>query len=127
MLLYRKGMVTKMKENTSNIVYLITAEQLGISQEGPGKNLMNNYLHALSQQRSVPKAIMLINTGVRLAVKESEAFEDLKAISDRGCDILSCGMCLNYYGLTESLGVGRISNMQEITGISASAVQTITL
>jgi len=116
-----------MKENTSNIVYLITAEQLGISDEGPGKNLMNNYLHALSQSQTVPKAIMLINTGVRLTIDDSDAFEDLKAISGRGTDVLSCGMCLNYYGLTERLGVGRISNMQEITGISASAVQTITL
>jgi len=116
-----------MENNTHSLVYLITADQLGISEEGPGKNLMNNYLHAISQHETVPDAILLINTGVKLAVEDSDAFDDLKAISNRGCDVLSCGMCLDYYGLTERLGIGKISNMKEITGISAAAVRTITL
>jgi len=116
-----------MEESTNSLVYLITADQLGISEEGPGKNLMNNYIHAIAQHPTVPNAILLVNTGVKLAVEDSDAFEDLKAISERGCDVLSCGMCLDYYGLTEQLGVGRVSNMLEISGISASATRTITL
>lgn len=116
-----------MEENTSGLTYLITADQLGISDEGPGKNLMNNFLHAIAQHPTVPAAILLVNTGVRLAVEESDAFEDLKAISDRGCVVLSCGMCLNYYGLLDKLGVGKVSNMLEITGVITSAERTITL
>ena len=116
-----------MESSKKSLVYFITADQLGISDEGPGKNLMNNYLHAVSQLSTVPDAILLVNTGVRLAAKYSDALEDLKVISERGCDILSCGMCLNYYGLTEQLSVGRVSNMLEIADISASADRTITL
>lgn len=116
-----------MEEHVTGTAIFITADQLGISDEEPGKNLMNNYIHALAQLPAAPDAIMLVNTGVKLAIDDSEAFEDLKTISERGCDVLSCGMCLNYYGLTESLAVGRISNMAEITGIMTSAKRTITL
>ena len=116
-----------MVNSISNLVYLITADQLGISDAGPGQNLMNNYIHAISQHETVAKAILLVNTGVKLAVNDSGAFDDLKLLSERGCNILSCGMCLNYYELTVCLGVGRISNMQEISGIAASADKTITL
>ena len=116
-----------MEERVKGVTYLITSEQLGISDAGPGINLMNNFIHALAQLSDVPDAILLVNTGVKLTVEGSGVFEGLKAVSERGCTVLSCGMCLNYYGLAEKMAVGRISNMQEITGILASAERTITL
>jgi len=116
-----------MCEKATGTTFLITAEQLGISEEGPGINLMNNFIHALAQQSTVPDSILLVNTGVRLATEASDAFEDLKTMSERGCNILSCGMCLNYYGLTDNLAVGKISNMQEITGILTSAQNAVTI
>ena len=30
-------------------------------------------------------------------------------------EILTCGTCLNHYGLTEQLRVGEVTNMYEIT------------
>jgi len=109
------------------MVYLITAEQLGISDEGPGINLMNNFLHELAERQTTPEAIALVNKGVKLAAEGSGAFEDLKRLSKRGCDVLACGMCLKHYGLIDKVGVGRISNMAEITGILDSAERTVTL
>ena len=109
------------------MTYLITADQLGISEAGPGKNLMNNFLHALTQLPTAPDALLLVNTGVRLATEGSDALDDLKSLSEHGSAILSCGMCLNYYGLTDSLCVGKVSNMLEITGILTSATSTVTL
>ncbi len=32
----------------------------------------------------------------------------------RGVEILTCGTCLNYYGLTEKLAVGGVTNMYSI-------------
>ena len=42
------------------------------------------------------------------------ALEDLKAMADRGVEILTCGTCLNFYGLTERLAVGGVTNMYTI-------------
>jgi hypothetical protein len=38
-------------------------------------------------------------------------------VADRGVEILACGTCLEFYKLTEALGVGRITNMYEIAGL----------
>jgi peroxiredoxin family protein len=40
--------------------------------------------------------------------------ETLKALSEKGVEILSCGTCLDFYGLKEKLKVGRVSNMYTI-------------
>ena len=36
-------------------------------------------------------------------------------MKERGTEILTCGTCLNHYGLTEKLAVGEVTNMYEIT------------
>ena len=35
-------------------------------------------------------------------------------MADRGVEILTCGTCLNFYGLTERLAVGEVTNMYTI-------------
>jgi selenium metabolism protein YedF len=111
----------------SGVTFLITADQLGISQDEPGKKLMKNLIYSLSQLSAAPEAVILVNTGVKLAAKDSETLEDLLVIAERGTDIRLCGTCVNYYGLTDSLGTGTVSNMQEIVEILTSATRTITL
>ena len=38
----------------------------------------------------------------------------LKALEAEGVEILTCGTCLNYYGITEKLAVGGVTNMYVI-------------
>jgi sulfur relay (sulfurtransferase) complex TusBCD TusD component (DsrE family) len=40
--------------------------------------------------------------------------EDLKSLEAQGVEILTCGTCLNHYGLTEKLAVGSVTNMYVI-------------
>ena len=109
------------------VVFFITADQLGIGSEKPGKELMKSFLYSLAQSAATPEMILLVNTGVKLAVEGSEVLDDLRTLASRGTNILSCGQCLNYYGLTEKLVVGKITNMLEIAGILTSAPRTVTL
>ena len=121
-----KGLIG-MNKNQDSLAYLITAEQLGISEAAPGTSLMNVLIHALTQHSIVPSSILLVNTAVRLVTEYSEALEDMKALSERGCDIVSCGTCVNFYGLTDKFRVGRMTNMLEITEILSAATRTVTL
>ena len=57
-----------------------------------------------------------MNSGVRLAIKGSGSLANLKKLEDRGVEILSCGTCLEFYKLTDTLAVGGITNMYEIAG-----------
>ena len=40
--------------------------------------------------------------------------EGLKALEAQGVEIMTCGTCLNFYGLTEKLAVGSVTNMYAI-------------
>ena len=40
--------------------------------------------------------------------------EDVKSLEAQGVEILTCGTCLNHYGLAEKLQVGGVTNMYVI-------------
>jgi hypothetical protein len=51
---------------------------------------------------------------VRLTAEGSPVLDSLKELESAGVQILSCGTCLNHFGLKEKLRVGEISNMYAI-------------
>ena len=44
----------------------------------------------------------------------SASLEDLKNLEAQGVEIMTCGTCLNYYGLSDKLAVGEVTNMYAI-------------
>ena len=114
-------------EAGGNQIFLITGDQIGISAEEPGKKLMQTFLYSLAQLPKAPEIILLINSGVKLAAQGSDVLDNLKTLAGRGADIRSCGQCLTYYGLTEKLAVGKITNMMEIVEFLTSSRRTVTI
>ena len=53
--------------------------------------------------------------------------EDLRELESRGTEILTCGTCLDYYGLKEKLAVGRVTNMYRIAEILTQADRLVNL
>ena len=108
-------------------VVVLCSEGMGRGEDELGKLLMRAFLHTLSEIRPGPRRIVLFNTGVKLAVEGSEVLGDLRALEEKGVEILVCGTCLDYFGLKEKVAVGRISNMYEIaeTLLSASGLVTV--
>ncbi|AEB07341.1 selenium metabolism protein YedF [Coriobacterium glomerans PW2] len=96
------------------IVAVISAGHMGSGDDKLGAILLKGFIYALSQQAKQIDAVLLYNGGVKLACSGSDSIEDLKALEDRGCAILSCGTCLDCYGLTAAVEVGGITNMYEI-------------
>jgi selenium metabolism protein YedF len=95
-------------------VLFIDSETLGRGSEELGGVLMRAFLHTLGEAASKPRKVLLVNGGVKLACEGSPALEDLQTLASGGVEILACGTCLNYFGLKERLGAGRVSNMFEI-------------
>ncbi|MDO7203643.1 DsrE family protein [Paraclostridium bifermentans] len=59
---------------------------------------------------------------------ENEAtVENLKILQDAGVEILSCGTCLDYYGLKEELKVGTVTNMYTIVESMNNSSKTISI
>jgi selenium metabolism protein YedF len=104
----------KSSQKREKVVVYINSHLLGIGDEALGSILMRSFLKTLLDLEMKPSRLILINSGVRLASEGSEVLETLRALSEEGVEILSCGTCLDFYGLKEKVEVGVISNMYEI-------------
>lgn len=95
-------------------VVVISSSKMGEGNEELGGVLIKGFVYALTQQDELPGTMLFYNGGAKLTCEDSEALEDLKSLEALGVEILTCGTCLNYYGLTEKLAVGSVTNMYVI-------------
>ncbi|MDD7267424.1 MAG: sulfurtransferase-like selenium metabolism protein YedF [Lachnospiraceae bacterium] len=110
-----------MQEHEKTTVVVVSSDVMGVGDERLGKTLLKGFLYALTEQDSLPDCILFYNSGVKNVVQGSESIEDLKTMAAHGVTILACGTCLNFYGLTDQLAVGEVTNMYEIVRRQLSA------
>ncbi|MBN2794840.1 MAG: sulfurtransferase-like selenium metabolism protein YedF [Clostridia bacterium] len=108
-------------------VVLAASDKFGEGDPDLGDILVKGYFYTLSEMDIVPKTIIFLNSGVKLAVEGSKILKDLKALETKGVEIISCGTCLDFYQLTSSLAVGGISNMFTIAEHLNNAKKVIRL
>ena len=101
-------------DKRGNTVVPIASERMGHGNDELGKVLMKGFIYALSQLDELPQTILFYNGGATITCEESPSLEDLKNMEAQGVEILTCGTCLDYYGLKEKLAVGSVTNMYTI-------------
>ncbi|MGG7176983.1 sulfurtransferase-like selenium metabolism protein YedF [Clostridium paraputrificum] len=114
-------------EEEKEISILITTDKLGEGDDKLGENLMISYFDTLSEEDKVPKTIVFLNGGVRLATRGSKIIEGLKLLQEKGVNIFTSKTCLESYGLEKELLVGKVTDMSEIVEIMNSADDLIKL
>lgn len=102
------------KTGKKNTVVVIASKAMGHGGDELGTALMKGFIYALSQQEQLPATILFYNGGASITCEDSVSLEDLKRMEAQGVEILTCGTCLNFYGLTEKLAVGSVTNMYTI-------------
>lgn len=113
------------REDKRRVVVYVNSQFLGVGDDTLGALLIRAFLKTLLDQEVKPFRIIFINSGVRLASEGSEVLETLRTLSEKGVEILSCGTCLDFYGLKEKLKVGAVSNMYDILQTLMEADQII--
>ena len=98
----------------TDTVVAIAADTMGEGAEELGKTLLKAFVFSLTQQEKLPRTILFYNGGAHLTCEGSPMLEDLKVLEAEGVEILTCGTCLNFYGLTETLRIGTVTNMYVI-------------
>ena len=101
-------------DNRGDFVVAIDTDAMGRGSDDLGRTLMKGFIYAVSQLETLPKTILFYNGGAKLTVEGSPVLDDLKGLAEQGVEILTCGTCLNFYGLTEKLAVGGVTNMYVI-------------
>ncbi len=105
-------MSTETGQQATPSVFFIRHDAIGESSP-LGWRLMQGLLTGLLKANQPPSKIILVNRGVFLACKTDpvDVIEPLKQLQSLGVEILSCGTCLEHFGLTQALQVGQVGNM----------------
>ena len=112
-------------DRRKDTVIVISSDRMGEGNDELGAVLMKGFIFAVSQLEELPKTMLFYNGGATLTAEGSDSLEDLKSLEAQGVEILTCGTCLNYYGLTEKLQVGSVTNMYTIVEKMAEADKII--
>ena len=95
-------------------VVVIAGDCMGEGDPALGKQLLKGFIFALTQLEVLPGTMLFYNGGAAMTCEGSPALEDLRTLAERGVEILTCGTCLNQYGITDKLAVGEVTNMYVI-------------
>lgn len=104
-----------------NTVVVISSDRMGSGNDDLGKVLIKGFIFAVTQLDTLPKTMLFYNGGATLTCEGSDSLEDLKSLEAQGVEIMTCGTCLDYYGLKEKLAVGSVTNMYSIVEKLAGA------
>lgn len=107
------------------VLVVLSADTMGTGEETLGKALMKAFVFALTKQDVLPETILCYNTGAYLTCQGAQTLEDLRLLESEGVCVLTCGTCLDFYGLKEKLAVGGVTNMYDIVERMESAATII--
>ena len=114
-----------MDSRRKGMLVVLSANVMGTGDTKLGTSLMKAFVFALTKQDQLPDTIVCYNTGAYLTCEGADTLEDLKLLESEGVTILTCGTCLDFYGLKEKLAVGCVTNMYDIVERMENAAQII--
>ena len=114
-----------MDSRRKGMLVVLSANVMGSGDPKLGTSLMKAFVFALTKQDQLPDTILCYNTGAYLTCEGADTLEDLKLLEGEGVTSLTCGTCLDFYGLKEKLAVGGVTNMYDIVERMEQAAQII--
>ena len=114
-----------MDSRRKGMLVVLSSNQMGTGDPKLGTSLMKAFVFALTKQDQLPDTILCYNTGAYLTCQGADTLEDLRLLESEGVAILTCGTCLDFYGLKEKLAVGTVTNMYDIVERMENAAQII--
>nr|WP_330405937.1 sulfurtransferase-like selenium metabolism protein YedF [Faecalicatena contorta] len=103
-----------MPDKRKNTIIVVSSDKMGNGNDELGKVLIKGFFFAVTQLEELPRSILFYNGGAALTCEGSDSLDDLKELEAQGVEIMTCGTCLDYYGLKDKLCVGTVTNMYSI-------------
>lgn len=107
----------KHTNNNRNNIIVISSDTMGDGDLELSKKLLEGFIFSLTEHEDdvLPTHIIFYNKGVLLTTTNEKTIEDLIIIQQKGVEILSCGLCLDFYNVKDTLKVGEVTNMYNIS------------
>ena len=127
-----KGEVTEeanvcVPDTFKDMTIAFASDTMGKGSEELGKILIKSFVYTLTEATPFPSTLIFYNGGVNLTCEGSEVLEDLKKLEEEGVEIISCGTCLDFFGIGDKLQVGEVSNMYTIYEKLKNPMNTVTI
>lgn len=114
-------------DDFKDLTVAFASDTMGKGSEELGKILIKSFVYTLTEATPYPSTLIFYNGGVHLTCEGSEVLEDLKKLEEEGVEIISCGTCLDFFGIKDKLQVGEISNMYTIYEKLRNPMNTINI
>jgi len=108
-------------------VVFIDSDRLGSGDDDLGCALMFSAIKNMPDSGMIPSHIILMNNGVKLVAAGSPVLKDFQKLTEAGCDIISCGTCLDWFDMQDSFAVGRRGTMIEALNLMDNAEHLVKL
>lgn len=92
---------------------LVLSDRIGRGDDELGRTLMRSFCYSLARAAKKPATVCFMNEGARLACEGSPVLDDLRLLAEDGVSIKTCGTCLDFLGIAQSLAVGEVGNMAD--------------
>ena len=103
-----------MDSRRKGMLVVLSGNVMGTGDAKLGTSLMKAFVFALTKQDQLPDAVLCYNTGAYLTCEGADTLEDLKLLESEAVTVLTCGTCLDFYGIKDKLAVGSVTNMYDI-------------
>ena len=114
-------------QDVQKILVLVAADSLGKGDDELGRKIVINFIRTMKEMGDDLWRLVLLNSGVKLAVEGSEVLPQLQALAGAGVGILVCGPCLKTFNLLEKKQVGELTSMVDIVTSMQMADKVISL
>ncbi len=94
-----------------------------------GAKLIVGFLKSILELPQLPKSVICVNKAVLLttASEDSDIVGILRSFESRGVEVFSCGVCLDFYEVSDKLKVGMVGNAYGTVDALLNSDATITL
>jgi selenium metabolism protein YedF len=116
----------KKEAGAQKIFMMVTSNTMGHGDDELGKRLMVNFIKTVKEMDELWQ-IVFMNSGVKLTLETSDAYNDLLALEEHGVRVLSCGTCLSHFNLLDKKRAGETTNMLDIVTSMQIADKVITV
>jgi intracellular sulfur oxidation DsrE/DsrF family protein len=97
-----------------NVAILLTKKGLGHGPADLMELLLERYLKVLSEEPEVPRYLLMYSAGVEVARENSKYLPWLRTLEAKGCQIMLCGICIEYFGMKGQHPVGANTCINDI-------------
>ena len=110
-----------------NLVVVFTSETIGPGNELLGRKLMLHFLQSVINGSHKPRAIILLNSAVRMASGRNDTIGKLTVLEEQGSKIMVCISSAEEFEIVDNVNVGFVASMDEIVEAMMTALKVITI